>query len=166
MTRLYGVSLDLIYPRVSIVYSWKCRCSLSDRHYRKRETILLTLIWPLGIKWKFRNVIAHLQDLPYELLKYHLSTLWNADSVLVTTPSQIIHILALRALGQKWKIKNLIAHLQDIPNQILKYDLTNTLDVDGVQVTLKNRYLLEVHVRANRNESINHSFESFTHILN
>ena len=25
------------YPRVSVVYFWKCRCSSSDKLYRKKE---------------------------------------------------------------------------------------------------------------------------------
>ena len=28
--------------------------------------------------------------------------------------------------GKKWKFQNLIVHLQDMPNQILEYDLATT----------------------------------------
>ena len=30
-----------------------------------------TIIWPLGIKWKFGNLIALLQDIPNHILDYH-----------------------------------------------------------------------------------------------
>ena len=56
------------YPWVSIVYFWKCRCSSSDKLYRKKKSRFSTLIWPLGIKWQFRNLIAHLQDMANHLL--------------------------------------------------------------------------------------------------
>ena len=45
------------------------------------------LNWPLGIKWKFRNLIAHLQVIPNHILEYHLCILWNIDKVPVTAAS-------------------------------------------------------------------------------
>ena len=38
---------------------------------KKKKSRFSTLIWPLGIKWKFRNLIAHLQDIPNHILEYH-----------------------------------------------------------------------------------------------
>ena len=71
-----------VVQRTNLTENKKCRFSI--------------LIWPLGIKWKFRNLIAHLQDMPNHILEYHLSTLWN--------------LLALNwPLGQKWRFQNLIA---------------------------------------------------------
>ena len=38
----------------------------------KKKSRFSTLIWPLGIKWKFRNRIAHLQDMANHLQEYQL----------------------------------------------------------------------------------------------
>ena len=74
-----------------------------DNFTEKRKSRFLTLIWPLGIKWKFRNLIAHLQDIPNDTLEYNLSTLWNVDRVSVTTTLPNRHFLALIwPLGPKW----------------------------------------------------------------
>ena len=62
------------YLRVSIISFWKCRLSSSDKLYIKKKSSFSTLIWPLGIKWKFRNLIAHLQDMANNLLEYHWSS--------------------------------------------------------------------------------------------
>ena len=62
------------YLRVSIISFWKCRCSSSDKLYIKKKSSFSILIWPLGIKWKFRNLIAHLQDMANHLLKYRWSS--------------------------------------------------------------------------------------------
>ena len=78
-----------------------------------------TLIWPLGLKWKFWNLIAHLQDIHNYILEYHLSTLWNVHSSSDNNE-------------KKWKFQNLIAHLQNMPNQILEYHLAMTLESAGI----------------------------------
>ena len=54
----------------------------------KRKSHFSNLIWPLGMKWKFRSLIAHLQDIPTHIQEYHLSTLWNVDRVPMTTTLQ------------------------------------------------------------------------------
>ena len=50
---------------------------------RKRH--FSNLIWPQGVKWKFRILTAHLQDIPYHILEYYLSTIWNLNWVQVTS---------------------------------------------------------------------------------
>ena len=65
------------HSKASIVCSWKCRCSSSDKLYRKRKCHVLTLIWPLGMKWKFWNLNGHLKDIFSHILEYHLSILSN-----------------------------------------------------------------------------------------
>ena len=86
---------DQSYPRVSIVCFWKCRCSSSDKLYRKKEKSFFDPLWPLGIKWKFQNLIAHLQD----FTEYYLPILWNVQQV-----HQKHHLFALKwPLEQKWK---------------------------------------------------------------
>ena len=81
------------YPSVSIVYSCKCTCSSRDNLYRKRR--FTTLIWSLGIKWKFRNHIAHLQNISNHIPEYLLSILWNKDWVPVSRTSPKTSFLGL-----------------------------------------------------------------------
>ena len=71
------------YPRVSIVYSWKCRCTSTDKLYRKIETSFFDPDLTSGQKWKFRNLIAHLLDMVNHLLEYH----WSSSNVVCTTYS-------------------------------------------------------------------------------
>ena len=40
-----------------------------------------TLIWPQGIKWKFRILADHLQDMPNHILEYQLSTSEKSDKL-------------------------------------------------------------------------------------
>ena len=47
----------------------------------KEKRRFLTIIWPLGIKIKFRNFITHLQDIPNHILEYHFIILSNVDKV-------------------------------------------------------------------------------------
>ena len=54
----------------------------------KRKSHFSNLIWPLGMKWKFRSLIAHLQDKPKHIQEYYLSTLWIVDRVPMTTNLQ------------------------------------------------------------------------------
>ena len=50
----------------------------------KRNVIYFsTLIWFQGWKYKFINLISHLQDIPNHIREYHLSTIWNVDGVQV-----------------------------------------------------------------------------------
>ena len=62
------------YPGVSIVYSWKCRCTSTDKLYRKRETSFFDPGLTSGQKWKFRNLTANLLDMINHLLEYHWSS--------------------------------------------------------------------------------------------
>ena len=48
----------------------------------KRKRRISTLIWPLGIKWKFLNFTRHTH-----ILGYRLFTLWEVDGASVTTIS-------------------------------------------------------------------------------
>ena len=115
------------YIRVSIVYSWKWVWNQVTNFTEKKETSFSTLIWYIKIKWKFRNLIAHLQDKPNHIQEYHLSILWNVDRVPMTRTSPEMSFFGpYWPLGQKWKFQNLIAHLQDILNQILEYNLAMT----------------------------------------
>ena len=79
--------------------------NFAKKKEKKKKRRFSTLVWPLGIKWKFRNIIAHLQDIPNHIPEYHLSILWNVDIVPVITTSPKTSFLALNwPLGQKWKI--------------------------------------------------------------
>ena len=40
----------------------------------KKKSHFSTLIWPLRMKWKFRNLIAHPQDMANYLLEYDRSS--------------------------------------------------------------------------------------------
>ena len=53
----------------------------------KRKQCLSTLIWRLRIKRRFRNLIAHLKDLPYQTLWCHFSSPEYVDRASVTTTS-------------------------------------------------------------------------------
>ena len=76
-----------------------------------------------------QNKNAHLQDMHNHNLEYQLSTPENLDVV------QVINFAEkwkrrfstlIWPLGIIWKFKNLIAHLKDMPNQILEYNLAMT----------------------------------------
>ena len=43
----------------------------------RQKTSFSTLIWPQGVKWKFRILTAHLQDMPNHILEYQLSIFWK-----------------------------------------------------------------------------------------
>ena len=53
----------------------------------------------------------------------------------MTSISQKRHFWPLIDPWVKMKISKVNAHLQDIPNQILEYNLSMTEDLEGVQVT-------------------------------
>ena len=95
------------YPKVSIVFSWTCICSLIDKLYRKKETSFFDLhLTPSGkmvIPKPYWTSTRHTQSYP----RVHLSILWNVDRVLVTTTSPK-------------------RNFQDMPNHILKYNLATT----------------------------------------
>ena len=74
------------YSLVSILYSWKIRCSSSGKLYRKKKRRFSTSIWPLEKKWKFRNPVTR-KTRPFP--EYYLSILWNVDRVPVTTTSPL-----------------------------------------------------------------------------
>ena len=73
------------YPRVSIVYYWKCRRSSSNKlkvfkWLKKKICRFSTLIWPFGIKRNFLNIISYLQDVSNHILDYHLSKCRQSSS--------------------------------------------------------------------------------------
>ena len=72
------------YAQSYPVYSWKCKCSSSDKLYRKRETSLFNPYLTPGVKLKFRNFIAHLQGIPNHILEYSVlfvnSIKWRQSS--------------------------------------------------------------------------------------
>ena len=109
------------YPRVSIVYCWKCSCSSSDKSYRKKETSFFSSHWPFGTTWKFRNFIAYLQDLPYYILEHYFSPpeLKTEYQWQQLHPNR--HFLVLNSPQGK-KTQNLIAHMQNMLNQIVEYN--------------------------------------------
>ena len=125
------------YPRVSFVYSLKyMEFKWQDLYDRKRHCLIL--IWPKGAKWKFQILTAHMQDMSIHILEYELSTPENVDVVKLTnitekTKRRISTLIW--PLRIKWKFRNLIAHLQYIPNHILEYQLSILWIEDRVPVT-------------------------------
>ena len=89
-----------------------------------KETSFFNLIWLQGVKWKFRILTAHLQDMPKHILEYQLSTSENVDVVQVTNfteKKKSRFTTLIWPLGIKWKFRHLIAHLQDMATYLLEY---------------------------------------------
>ena len=58
--RILNPYLQDIPKHILIVYSWKCSCCSTDKLYWKIE---MSFFAPDLIKWKFRNLIAHLKHI-------------------------------------------------------------------------------------------------------
>ena len=95
------------YPRVSIVYSWKCWWSSSDNHYRKNETSFfnphLTPRDKMKIPKPFCTSTRHFQSYPRVSFVYSIKCI---DRVPVTTTSPKRHFLALMVIDPWGKIEN------------------------------------------------------------
>ena len=90
---------------------------------------LSTIIWPHGIKWNFQNFIAHLQDIPNHRVSFVYSMkCWQSCSDNNFNNCKIIIFWALIKPWGKNEKKNqdFITHLQDMPNQVLDYNLAMT----------------------------------------
>ena len=99
--------------RISIVYSWKCRRSSSNKlevfKRQKKKCLFSTLIWPFGIKRKFLNIISYLQDASNHILDYHLSECRQSSGGSIFTRNVIIcHLIDLWPKNVIFKILLLI----------------------------------------------------------
>ena len=110
---------DQSYPRVSIVYSWKCRWSSSDKLYRKIETSFFDpdLIHQdkMKISKPYCTSTRHTQSYPRVSFVYSMKCRQSSNDKNFT--KNVIFLAFILPLGQKWKFQNLIAHLK------LEYDL-------------------------------------------
>ena len=116
----------------------KFKWNSSDKPYTTELVIFSTLIWPQEIKWNFWILTAHLQDMPNHILEYQLSTFENVDEVQVTNfteKKKNRFSTLIWPLVIKWKLRNLIAHLQDMANHLLEYHRYSSSNVDEVLVT-------------------------------
>ena len=93
----------------------------------------------MGAKYNFLNLIGHLQGLSSHILAYYLFNIpWNMytwSSSYKTLERNVIFRPLFGSRDENKKFKNLIAHLQDIPNHILEYHLSTIWNVDGFQLT-------------------------------
>ena len=62
-------------PRVSIVYSWKFRCSSSTNFYRKRKTSIYGPQLTPRLNENSDPLLHYLQDIPNHIQEDHLSIL-------------------------------------------------------------------------------------------
>ena len=100
----------------------------------ERKHHFSTFLWLQGWKKKFLYFMAHLQDIPIHILKYHLSTPWNVDRVQVTF--LIIDRKRHMTSGRKMKIPNpYCTSARHALNHILEFQLSTPENVDVVQVT-------------------------------
>ena len=113
------------YSSVSIVYSCKCTCSSRDKLYRKRR--FTTLIWPFGTNENSETILHIYKTYPIIsqsifCLFYEIKTEFQCQEL-----HQKRHFWAyIWPIVQKWEFLNLLAHMQDMFNQILKYILAMT----------------------------------------
>ena len=114
--------------RVSIVYSWKCRSSSSDKLYRKIETSFFdpNLIHQdkTKIPKPYCTSTRHTQSYTRVSFAYFMKCRQSSNNKNCT--KNIIFGPIFDPWAKNENSKNLIAHLQDIPNQVLEYNFAMT----------------------------------------
>ena len=98
------------YPRVSFVFSGKCRWSSSDNPYMTKTSFFGHHITQRA-KCKFQILTAHLQDIPIHVLQYQLSTLENVDVVQVTNFTEKRNVVFRPSSAPRDKMKLTLLHI-------------------------------------------------------
>ena len=81
------------YPKVSFYLLLEMYMEFKWQPLHDRERRWSTFIWPLGAKWKFQILTAHLQDVPNHILEFQSSITENVD----------VHVVQVKSFIEKWK---------------------------------------------------------------